>query len=158
MNVKRTRTGWMIGLVAAATLLLAGCSADDNKKENGNETAAATDHTGHAAPSAEASATPEAAQTYTLEATAQQQDGKFIVNVTTNLKFSEQNYGGKHVEGEGHIHFYSNGVVKGPIMKNGAYEVDPAWLKDGDNAIKLTLAGNNHSEPYGASVELTLTK
>ncbi|WP_239618771.1 hypothetical protein [Cohnella mopanensis] len=162
------RTG-TIGIALLALLLLFGC---DSKGDEAAEPAM-SDMSGHSmpmpsetakadsspSPSSSASAKPESEQKqYQLEATLQQDGDQYSLIVNTDLTFSQEHYGQAHQYGEGHIHFYVNNGLKGPIMANGPFVVDASLLNDGDNEIRLTLAGNDHSEPYNASATVKIEK
>ena len=160
--IKQFKLGYLITMLM---LILAGCSTNS---ENGADTASnannATDHSTHQnAATSQEPADEEPVQgeaepvVYTLEASIEEKDGKVVILVDTNLTMSEENYGKAHVDGQGHIHFYNNGGLIGPILV-AEYEVNRALLKDGENKIKLVLAQNNHAESYGATKELSFTK
>lgn len=157
-NRKRARL-LTFAVLALMGTLLAACGSNGGADDEA--TGALGSMAGHtmsmeaASPSASASGS---VKQYKLEATIEQDGEQYVINVKSDLTFSQDHYGGAHVHGEGHIHFYVNGGLKGPIMQTGPYTVDASSLKDGDNTLKLTLAGNNHSEPYNASVELKVTK
>ena len=95
---------------------------------------------------------------YKLMATLQEDGDLISIIIDTDLAFSSEHYGQKHQYGEGHIHFYVNKSLKGPIMQNGPYQVEKSIFKDGANQIQVTLAGNDHSEPYNATVVLEFDK
>lgn len=153
-----------LGIAFLALMLLAGCGA--NKEEGTATDSSMNGMPEHSMPNeagaenAEpASAEPEVElKQYKLEAKVEREGDQIMILVDTDLTFSEEHYGQAHQYGEGHIHFYVGGGLKGPIMSNGPYAVDAALLATGDNVIKLTLAGNDHSEPYNASVELVIKK
>lgn len=159
---KRARLLTFAVLALMGTVLTAcGSNANGGSDEGAaNATGSMAGHTmttEAASPLPSASA-PEEQKQYKVEATIEQDGDQYVISVKSDLTFSQDHYGGAHVYGEGHIHFYANGGLKGPIMQNGPYTVDASSLKDGDNTLKLTLAGNDHSEPYKASVELKVTK
>lgn len=105
------------------------------------------------------SAQPAAAQDgpakkYRLDAFVQTIKGKKYLKVTTNLRLTDRNYGGSPVPGEGHIHYYLDGKIVGPITSMKLYPLDN--LHEGANLIRLVLAENNHREDFGVSTELTV--
>lgn len=93
---------------------------------------------------------------YSLDAASYEEDGRFYVKATTNLKLSSEHYGGKPVDGEGHIHVYVNGGIVGPIKDDTPYAL--SLIKNGTYEIKLVLAENNHVESFGVSKELSIEK
>lgn len=96
-----------------------------------------------ASPNAEASAA-ESQKQYKLEAALGKDGEQYVIDIDTDLTFSSSE---KPVYGEGHIHFYVNGKLTGPIiMTNGPYPVEDYMLSDGDNTIRLALVNNNHAE------------
>jgi hypothetical protein len=166
--MRRNKFKYGFTVFAFCLPLLAGCGSNGNA--NNFAANSMNEMTGHsmtmeaadtqtitASSSTEASAADPQKQ-YKLEAALEKDGDQYSINVNSDITFSEEHYGGSHVYGEGHIHFYLNGGLMGPIMNNGPFLIEDYLLKDGDNAIKLTLAGNNHSEPYNATVELKLTK
>ncbi|MCR8844559.1 hypothetical protein NQ117_12785 [Paenibacillus sp. SC116] len=93
---------------------------------------------------------------YWLDASVEDDDDQYTLRIRTNLKLSIKNYNGPPVEGEGHIHFYLNGNLIGPIVDKKPFLLSN--LVEGKNTIKLVLAQNNHWETYGVVEELTLEK
>ena len=92
---------------------------------------------------------------YKLDASVKQEGEAYMLIVSTNLNFSEVNYGRSHVEGEGHIHLHVNGRLIGPIMSTEPYELKN--LNPGTNNIKLVMSANNHdTSKYAVSKELTV--
>lgn len=134
------KVGLPLVLLGALVVQAAGCS---------NQPAATVDHSAHVSQAAagdqnQSSAAKEEASAWTLTASVNEQQ---IIMVDTNLKLSDERYGGEHVQGEGHIHLYVNERLIGPIVAPDSYNVsDIATLKDGENAFKLVLATNNHDE------------
>ncbi|MEW9699506.1 hypothetical protein [Paenibacillus sp. SI8] len=92
---------------------------------------------------------------YSLDATVSKENDSYILKVTTNLKLSSEHYEGAPVDGEGHIHFYLNGTLVGPIKDTAPYPLQ--GLQKGTNKIKLALAENNHTE-IGVFKELSVEK
>ncbi|WP_051217378.1 hypothetical protein [Paenibacillus assamensis] len=93
---------------------------------------------------------------YWLDANVEDEDDQYYLTIRTNLKLSIKNYNGPPVEGEGHIHFYLNGNLIGPIVDKKPFLLSN--LTEGKNTIKLVLAQNNHWETYGVVEELTVEK
>ncbi|MBD8498013.1 hypothetical protein [Paenibacillus arenosi] len=93
---------------------------------------------------------------YWLDASVEDEDDQYYLTIRTNLKLSIKNYNGPPVEGEGHIHFYLNGTLIGPIVDKKPFLLSN--LVEGKNKIKLVLAQNNHWETYGVVEELTVEK
>ncbi|QYR21001.1 hypothetical protein KZ483_25235 [Paenibacillus sp. sptzw28] len=91
---------------------------------------------------------------YRLDAFVQTIKGKKYLKVMTNLRLTDNNYGGDRVPGEGHIHYYLDGKIVGPITDMKLYPLDN--LHEGTNQIRLVLAQNNHWENFGVSKELTI--
>ncbi|TVX89671.1 hypothetical protein [Paenibacillus agilis] len=93
---------------------------------------------------------------YRLNASVEEDDDQYILRIRTNLRLSIKNYNGPPVEGEGHIHFYLNGKLIGPIVDKKPFKLTN--LVEGKNKIRLVLAQNNHWETYGVVKELTVEK
>lgn len=94
---------------------------------------------------------------FSLDATIHEENDRYYLHIETDLTFSEENYGRKHVFGEGHIHFYVENKLIGPIRNADPYEVtEYVTQNDEDITIKLVLAGNNHREPYGVQKEIVV--
>lgn len=126
-------------LLGLLMLLAVGCS---------NQPLANVDHSSHVSQAAagnQSSAQAEETKSrWTLTASVNEEQ---VIIVDTNLKLSDERYGGDHVEGEGHIHLYVNDRLVGPIVAPDSFNVaDIETLKDGENAIKLVLATNSHDE------------
>lgn len=140
---------WCVMLLSLsiACALSIGCS---NSQTNSMENTAENDSREAAA---SASSTSKEETKYTLDASAYKEDDRYYLNITTNLKLSEEHYEGPPVDGEGHIHLYLNGALVGPIKDTSPYRL-PLMLK-GSNTIKLVLAENNHPE-LGVTKELTI--
>lgn len=102
-------------------------------------------------PSPSVSAEPS----YTLGGEVTEENGVYYVTVDTDFKLTNENYGGKPVEGEGHVHFYLNGSLVGPITSEEPFEIK--FADEGTNTIKLELANHNHST-FGVTHELTFEK
>jgi hypothetical protein len=153
-------------------VLLAGCSSA--KDLTSTQVTPTMDHEGMSSTQASSnspsstpastvspSSTPETKKQYSLDATITQEGENYFINAKTDLTFSQEHYNGSHIYGEGHIHFYLNGSLIGPIMNAAPYKIspkgDPTYIL-GENKIKLVLAGNDHSEVYNASKELSIDK
>ncbi|MWC30236.1 hypothetical protein [Paenibacillus sp. MMS18-CY102] len=148
-------------LILFALLLIAiglvGCGNDTTSPSNeaSNDEASSHDqHTAQPDTTAPASSSSNKATNYSLDASSYQENGVHYLKVTTNLKLSSEHYEGAPVDGEGHIHFYLNGDLIGPIKDDAPYPLQN--LKAGANTIKLVLAENNHSESYGVTKELSV--
>jgi hypothetical protein len=94
-------------------------------------------------------------QVYTLSGEVTEENGIYYVTVDTDFKLTNENYGGSPVEGEGHVHFYLNDSLIGPITSEEPFEIK--YADDGTNKIKLELANHNHST-FGVMYELTFEK
>jgi PBP1b-binding outer membrane lipoprotein LpoB len=95
---------------------------------------------------------------YKLEASVVQRAEQYVLDVDTNLNLSADKYAQSHHEGEGHIHFYMNGRLIGPLLNNGPTAISLTLLQKGENTVKLVLAGNNHAEDaYKLTKEVTFT-
>jgi len=93
---------------------------------------------------------------YRLDATITQRAEQYVLDVDTNVKLSADSYAQHHEAGVGHIHYYLNGTLIGPLLNDGPTAL--AGLPRGENIIKLALAGNDHSEgSYNLVKELTFT-
>jgi hypothetical protein len=68
-----------------------------------------------------------------------------ILIVDTNLRISEENYGGQMKQGEGHIHVYVNNGKKQAIT---AFRYILKDVKPGHNVVRVSLHNNDHT-PYG---------
>jgi hypothetical protein len=153
-----------LGILLLALIFLAGCSSNtqpDSMNGMVHESNTAANATKSSSPSDEAAnVTPEVEKRqYKLDATIQQDGDQYSIKVKTDLTFSQDHYGLAHQVGEGHIHFFVNNGLIGPIMSNGLFPIDSGLLlSEGENIIKLVLAGNDHSEPYNAFVELKIDK
>lgn len=141
----------LLVLSAALAVVMAGCSG--GRAGEASE-AAASGHEGHETESPTPAASPEQKTEYTLDASVEKRGDGYYLMIETNLKLSEENYGRAAVEGEGHIHFYLNGSLKGPITDDAPFLLE--GLEEGENKIRLVLAHNNHSVSYGVSKELTV--
>lgn len=148
-------------------IFLVGCSSNQSESPtnsmgdmSGHTMPASTDQSGElSSVSASENKTSETTQKqYKLEATLQQEGNQYSILVNTDLTLSKEHYNQKHQYGEGHIHLYVDGKLKGPVLENGPFKLDGALLNGEKNEIKLVLAGNDHSEPYNASVELEIAK
>jgi uncharacterized lipoprotein len=96
----------------------------------------------------------EKPKTYVLDAVVNQEKGQYVLTVTTDLVLSKEHYDQEHQQGEGHIHYYLNGELQGPILETTPYPLTN--LKEGTNMIKLVMAGNDHSEIYQVQKELVV--
>ena len=93
---------------------------------------------------------------YRLDATITQRAEQYVLDVDTNVKLSADSYAQHHEAGVGHIHYYLNGTLIGPLLNDGPTAL--AGLPRGENTIKLALAGNDHSEgSYNLVKVLTFT-
>jgi hypothetical protein len=120
-----------IAIAMTAAALLAGCSS-------GNDSAGD--------------------EGYKLDAEVVQRAEQYVLDVDTNLNLSAEKYAQNHHEGEGHIHFYLNGQLIGPLLNNGPTAISLTLLNKGENTVKLVLAGNNHAEDaYKLTKEVTFT-
>lgn len=113
-------------------------------------------HTAQPEKVAPVSSTPNKEAKYSLDASAYNENNGYYLKVSTNLKLSSEHYEGTPVVGEGHIHFYLNGKLVGPIKDTSPYPLQN--LQKGKNTIKLVLAENNHTESFGVSKELSIEK
>lgn len=93
---------------------------------------------------------------YSLDATSYKENGSFYIKATTDLKLSSEHYGGKPVDGEGHIHVYVDGKIVGPIKDDTPFSLP--LIEKGTYEIKLVLAENNHAESFGVSTEFSVEK
>ncbi|EFM11124.1 hypothetical protein PaecuDRAFT_2377 [Paenibacillus curdlanolyticus YK9] len=139
---------------------LVGCgdntTSSRNKASDGTTASSDNSHTAHSETAAPANPKPNKEMKYSLDASSYEEDGIYYLKVTTNLKLSSEHYEGAPVDGEGHIHFYLNGSLVGPIKDTVPYPLQA--LREGKNTIKLVLAENNHSESFGISKELSIDK
>lgn len=101
------------------------------------------------------SSVPNKETKYSLDASVYKDNDIYYLKTNTNLKLSSEHYAGSPVDGEGHIHFYLNGFLIGPIKDTSPY---PLHLRKGKNTIKLVLAENNHAESLGVSKDLSIEK
>lgn len=95
---------------------------------------------------------PVSNSTYMLDASVSKEANGFYLKVSTNYKLTNENYGGSPIEGEGHIHYYLNGKLVGPLTSEDPYQL--VNLEEGMNTIKLDLANHDHST-LGISKELS---
>ncbi|GKU78891.1 hypothetical protein [Paenibacillus sp. L3-i20] len=95
---------------------------------------------------------------YFLKARVLTIKGEKYLKLTTNLKLTDKNYGGAPVAGAGHVHYYLDDQITGPITNKNLFKLTN--LHEGTNKIRLVLAQNNHMEDFGAKaiVELTVVK
>jgi hypothetical protein len=139
-----------------------GCGNNITSTTNkASNEASASPHEHHTAQSekvAPASSIPNKETKYTLDASIYKENDNYYLKVSTNLKLSKEHYGGPPVDGEGHIHFYLNGNLIGPIKDTNPYPLQYLNLNEGTNTIKLVLVQNNHSESFGVSKELSIEK
>jgi hypothetical protein len=98
---------------------------------------------------------PAGAQPYTLDGTITEDDGDYLLTVTTNLKLSAEHYGHAAEAGEGHVHVFINGSLMGPVTDGDPVILTRWRLHKGKNIIRLELARNDH-DVYGVTRELTL--
>ncbi|MCR2806698.1 hypothetical protein [Paenibacillus soyae] len=141
-----------IGLACTALILIAASGCSGGGAQGGNEAGGNTGHSGnHQAAAQETTTEP----TYTVDGAISEENGVYYVTVDTDWKLTEDNYGGSPVEGQGHVHFYLNGSLVGPITSLDPFEIKNP--KDGANIIKLELANHDHST-FGVTKELTFEK
>lgn len=140
---------WLIvfvtGVLVAAVTACSNSGTGENQKNNN----AAKQEASSSAPS------PSSEPSYTLSGEVTEENGVYFVTVDTDFKLTSENYGGSPVEGEGHVHFYLNGSLIGPITSEEPFEIE--FAKDGMNTIMLELANHNHST-FGVTHELTFEK
>ncbi|SFL31467.1 hypothetical protein SAMN03159341_10531 [Paenibacillus sp. 1_12] len=153
------KTRYLI-LFSIMFIALVGCG--NNSTSPINQTSTATNasahepHTAQPEKVAPASPIPNKETKYSLNASTYKENDNYYLKVNTNLKLSSEHYEGAPVDGEGHIHFFLNGKLVGPIKDTSPYPLQN--LKEGTNTIKLVLAENNHSERFGVSKELSVEK
>jgi hypothetical protein len=122
-----------------------------------SDEASASPHDQHSAQPetiASASSIPNIETKYSLDASINKENDSYYLKVSTNLKLSSEHYAGSPVDGEGHIHFYLNDILVGPIMDTAPYPLEN--LQIGKNTIKLVLAENDHTASFGVSKELSI--
>jgi hypothetical protein len=137
-------------------ILLAGCGG---QTPSPNTEAAASAHDQHTVPQtskAAPSSSPKQQVKYSLDASVDKEEGGYYLKVETNLRLSSEHYEGAPVDGEGHIHFYLNDLLVGPIKDTNPYLL--SILQPGTNTIRLVLAENNHTESFGVSKVLRVEK
>jgi archaeosine-15-forming tRNA-guanine transglycosylase len=78
----------------------------------------------------------------TLEAEFVQEGNNVTITWNTNLTISAENYGGDHVDGEGHAHVYVDGEKIAGLKSTDPYVVE--GLTAGKHEIKIELQQNNH--------------
>jgi len=69
--------------------------------------------------------------------------GYNIQLITSNYRFAPENASTQYVDGEGHAHIYLNGR-RINRMYGPWYHISE--IPSGDNVIRVTLSGNDHSE------------
>ncbi|OZM56955.1 hypothetical protein CIB95_09295 [Lottiidibacillus patelloidae] len=84
----------------------------------------------------------------TLDAEIVQSGNNVTITLDTNVKFSAENYGGAHIEGEGHGHIFVDGVKVFEIITNEPLTIE--GLTAGKHVIEITLQKNDHRS-YGVS-------
>jgi hypothetical protein len=84
----------------------------------------------------------------TLDAEIFQNGKNVTITLDTNIKISAVNYGGAHVEGEGHGHIFIDGVKVFEIITNEPYTI--RGLATGKHIIEIFLQKNDHKY-YGVS-------
>ncbi|WP_127530986.1 hypothetical protein [Paenibacillus kobensis] len=92
---------------------------------------------------------------YSLDARVEKIDGEYYLKLFTNLKLTDNNYGGAPVAGQGHVHYYLDGQITGPITSKKLFKLTN--LHQGTNKIRLVLAENNHVEDFGSEAFEELT-
>ncbi|RIX47330.1 hypothetical protein D3P08_25245 [Paenibacillus nanensis] len=140
---------WFMASIAALIVIGAAACANGGAEEtqsNGNPVKQEDSR-----PGPSASSKPS----YTLSGEVTEQNGVFFVTVETDFKLTKENYGGSPVEGEGHVHFYLNESLIGPITSEDPFEIKHAI--DGTNNIKLELANHDHST-FGVTYDLSFDK
>jgi hypothetical protein len=142
-------------------VVLVGCENGNNTTSPTNKEsyeASASPHDQHAAQpetiAPTTSSIPNKEKKYSLDASVYKENDSYYLKVSTNLKLSSEHYEGSPVDGEGHIHFYLNGILVGPIKDTAPYLLQS--LQEGKNIINLVLAENNHTESLGAFKELSI--
>jgi len=95
------------------------------------------------------------AKKYYLDAFIVTINGDKYLQLLTNLKLTDNNYGGAPVAGEGHVHYYLDGQITGPITGKKLFKLTN--LHQGTNKIRLVLAENNHVEDFGSAAVKELT-
>jgi hypothetical protein len=141
-------------------IVLVGCANHTTSPMNlaTNETIASTheQHTALPEKASPASSIPSKETEYYLDASTYKENGSYYLKFNTNLKLSSEHYAGPSIDGEGHIHFYLNGYLVGPILDAAPYPLQIS--EEGTNIIKLVLAQNDHSESFGVSKELSIER
>jgi hypothetical protein len=132
-------------------IVLVGCGNNPTSQMNQKSSEAkASTHDKHTAlpeKATPASSIPNKETKYYLDASTYKENEKYYLKFSTNLKLSSEHYEGSPIDGEGHIHFYLNGNLIGPILDAAPYPLE--ILEVGTNKIKLVLAQNDHSESFG---------
>lgn len=140
-----------IGLACTALILVTASGCSGGGAQGGNEAGGNTGHSGNHQATAQETTEP----TYTVDGAISEENDVYYVTVDTDWKLTEDNYGGAPVEGQGHVHFYLNGSLVGPITSLEPFEIKNP--KEGANTIKLELANHDHST-FGVTKELTFEK
>jgi hypothetical protein len=132
--------------VCVGLIFLVSCSSNSTETESQPEST----HQNHEEanveadlPEEETEDTEEEISPYTLDASIEQEGDKYFIFWDTNLTFSEENYGGAPVEGEGHVHLTINGLTD-PLMDDTTPH-ELVNLRNGENIIIMNLANNNHA-------------
>lgn len=140
--------------------MMTGCGNDTptvtDQTSNDGSASAHNQHTTQPDVSEQSSSTPDKKVIYSLDASSYEENGSFYIKATTDLKLSSEHYGGKPVDGEGHIHVYVDGKIVGPIKDDTPFSLP--LIENGTYEIKLVLAENNHAESFGVSTELSVEK
>jgi hypothetical protein len=132
-------------ILALFVVLIAGCT---DKSGTSSTTPTGDEHAQHVQ-----AAAADTNGTYTLDAKVHKEGDSYVLEVQTNLKLSEDHYNQTAIEGEGHIHYYLNETLIGPIKSLEPLTL--TGLQSGTNVIRLVLATNNHGESYNAEKTIT---
>lgn len=150
---------FMLVALALIFAMLTGCGNDTatiaNQTSNAGSALSHNQHVAQTDVTEGSSSNPDKKVIYSLDATSYEEDGRIYIKATTDLKLSSEHYGGKPVDGEGHIHVYVDGTIVGPIKDDHPFPLP--LMKNGTYEIKLVLAENNHTESFGVSKDLSVT-
>lgn len=160
--MNRTHLRRAIAAFLVAAVLLAACGDDDAETDAASDTTeAGTDGHGHGAMEGREVGDWDIVPTVDLEATPDG-DGSVALDInTTGFVFGPEvdDDGAEHVDGEGHLHVYVDGVKVARIHTD-EYRLDD--LTPGDHDITVGLNGNDHrpwlvdGEPIEASRTVTV--
>lgn len=159
MEVVMSKFKWTFIILLLVVFISLGCSStstgelNDHEGEHdhvkeGEEIEAAGETTDAVEPEPASEPEPEP---YSLEIAVQLEGDNYVLTFQTDLILSEENYEGDHVEGEGHIHYFRNNRLVGPITDNEPLLLER--LVEGENVIRLDLAKNDHTS-YRVSREV----